>query len=94
MNVNDASRIVIEGSRVMLQIVASLTDDSRGIVYNNIMFIVQATLVVAKLLEYFIIELKLLQINQVNTEDTDVKHTNIATFYNQNLIRNYLQNIF
>ncbi len=42
MSVNDASRIVINDSKVMLQIVASLTDDSRGIVYDHNMFIVQA----------------------------------------------------
>ncbi len=53
MSVNDASRFGIEDSRVMLQIVALLTDDSRGIVYNNIMFIVQAISVVAKLLDDF-----------------------------------------
>jgi hypothetical protein len=85
MNVNDASRIVIEDSRVMLQIVASLTDNSRCIIYYCNMFIVQAASVVAKLLEYFVIELKLHQINQ----DTDEKHKNITTFYNQYLIRNY-----
>ncbi len=43
MNVNDASRIVIDESRVTLQIVASLTDDSREIFYNCKMFIEQAT---------------------------------------------------
>ena len=43
MSVNNASRIVIDKSIVMLQTVASLTDDSRGIVYNHNMFIVQAT---------------------------------------------------
>jgi hypothetical protein len=42
MNVNDASRIVIDDSRMMLQIVASLTDNSRGIIYNGNMLIVQA----------------------------------------------------
>ncbi len=51
MNVNDSSKIVIEDCRVMLLIVASFTDDSRGIIYNNIMFIVQAISVVAKLLD-------------------------------------------
>ncbi len=35
MSVNDASRIVIDDFRVMLQIVASLTDNSRGIIYDN-----------------------------------------------------------
>jgi hypothetical protein len=43
MSVNDAFRIVIDDSRVMLQIVASLSDDSRGIIYDCNMFIVQAT---------------------------------------------------
>ncbi len=42
MSVNNASRIVIDKSIVMLQTVASLTDDSRGIVYDHNMFIVQA----------------------------------------------------
>ncbi len=43
MNVKDASRIVIDDSRVTLQIVASLTDDSRGVIYDCNMFMVQAT---------------------------------------------------
>jgi hypothetical protein len=43
MSVNDASRIVIDDSRVMLQIVASLTDNSRGIIYDHNMLTVQAT---------------------------------------------------
>ncbi len=43
MSVNDTSRIVIDDSRVMLQIVASLTDNSRGIIYDCNMFIVQGT---------------------------------------------------
>ncbi len=43
MSVNDASRIVIPYSRVMLQIVTSLMDDSRGIIYYHNMLIVQAT---------------------------------------------------
>jgi hypothetical protein len=43
MSVNDTSRIVIDNTRVMHQIVASLTDDSRGIIYDCNMFIVQAT---------------------------------------------------
>jgi hypothetical protein len=34
MSANDASRITIGASRVMLQIVASLTDNSTGIIYN------------------------------------------------------------
>jgi hypothetical protein len=42
MSVNDTSRIVIDDSRVMLRIVASQTDDSRGIIYSICMFIVQA----------------------------------------------------
>jgi hypothetical protein len=42
MAVNDDSRFVIDDSRVMLQIVASITDDSGGIIYDQNMFIVQA----------------------------------------------------
>ncbi len=43
MSVNDACRIVIYDSRVMLQIVASPTDNSRGIIDDCNMFIAQAT---------------------------------------------------
>jgi hypothetical protein len=43
MSENDASRIIIDDSRVTLQIVASLTGDSQGIIYNCNMLIVQAT---------------------------------------------------
>ncbi len=43
MSVNDASMIIIDNYRVALQIVASLTDDSRGSIYDHNMFIVQAT---------------------------------------------------
>ncbi len=43
MSENDASKIRIDDSRVMVQIAASLTDNSRGIIYNCNMFIVQAT---------------------------------------------------
>jgi hypothetical protein len=43
MSVNDASQIISDASRVMLQTVASLTDDSRGIIYNHSVVIVQAT---------------------------------------------------
>ncbi len=42
MSVNDASRIIIDDSRVMLQIVLSLADDSRDVIYDHNMFIVQA----------------------------------------------------
>ncbi len=40
--VNDTSGIIIENSKVMLQIGASITDDSKGVIYNRNMFIVQA----------------------------------------------------
>ncbi len=43
MSVRDAYRIVIDDFRVMLQNVVSLTDDSRGIMNNRNLFIVQAT---------------------------------------------------
>jgi len=39
---NDASRTVIDDLRVILEIVASLTDDSRVVIYDHV-FIVQAT---------------------------------------------------
>ncbi len=39
MSVNDATRILIDTSRVTLQIVASLTDNSRGAIYDHNMFI-------------------------------------------------------
>jgi len=42
MSVNDTSRIAIDNSTAMLQIVVSLTDDSRGIIYDRNMFIAQA----------------------------------------------------
>ncbi len=44
MSENDASRIVIGNFRAMLQIVASLTDDSGSVIYDRNMFIVQATI--------------------------------------------------
>ncbi len=37
------ARVVNYALRVMLQIVASLTDDSRAVIYDRNMFIVQAT---------------------------------------------------
>jgi hypothetical protein len=43
MSENDASRIVNDNSKATLQIAASLTDDSRGVIYNSNMFTVQAT---------------------------------------------------
>ncbi len=42
MSVNDVPRIVIDNSRVMLQIVESITDESRGVIYNR-MFKEEAT---------------------------------------------------
>jgi hypothetical protein len=41
--VNDAPSFVIDNCGVTLQIVASLADDSRGIIYHHNMFIVLAT---------------------------------------------------
>ena len=43
MSVNDAPRIVIDDSWVKLQIMVPLTDNSRAIIYDHNMFIVQAT---------------------------------------------------
>ncbi len=40
MGENDASRIVIDNSSVTLQIEASLTDDSRGVIHDHNMFTV------------------------------------------------------
>ncbi len=37
------SQYAIDDSRVTLQIVASLTDNSRGVIYDQNMFVVQAT---------------------------------------------------
>ncbi len=45
MSVNDAFKIALDDSRVMLQIVASLIDNSRGIIYDCNVFIIQATVV-------------------------------------------------
>ncbi len=42
MSVNDASRIVFDDPRAMLQIETALTDNSRGITYDRNMFIVYA----------------------------------------------------
>ena len=36
-------RGIMDDSGVMLQIVASLTDDSRGVIYNHNMFTIQGT---------------------------------------------------
>ncbi len=43
MSVNGTSRIAIDKCRMMLQIVMSLTDDSRGVIYDYYMFMEQAT---------------------------------------------------
>ncbi len=40
MSENDTSRIIFKNSRVTLQIVALLTDDSSGFIYDHNMFIV------------------------------------------------------
>ncbi len=45
MCLNDASNIVIDDSRVKLQIVAPLTDDSGGVIYNQNMFIVNVLVI-------------------------------------------------
>jgi hypothetical protein len=42
MSENNASRFLIDNSRVMLQTVASLTGNSRGVIHDRYMFIVQA----------------------------------------------------
>jgi hypothetical protein len=45
MSVNDVPRTVIDDPRVMLQIVASLTEYSRGVIYDSNLLIVQATVI-------------------------------------------------
>ncbi len=57
-----SARVINYAPRVMLQIVASLTDDSRGVIYNCHGFIVQATgcriLTMTSTLVYYIIVVK------------------------------------
>jgi hypothetical protein len=43
MSVNNTPRVITEDSRVTLKILASLTDDSRGVNYDCNMFIDHAT---------------------------------------------------
>jgi hypothetical protein len=43
MNANDTFKITIDDSRAMLQIVASLTNNFRVVIYDCNMFIAQAT---------------------------------------------------
>jgi hypothetical protein len=43
MIISDASRSVVKDFRVMLQLVASLTNNSRGIIYDLNMFIIEFT---------------------------------------------------
>jgi hypothetical protein len=50
MSLNDASRIVIDDYRLMLQIVASLTHNSKGVNYGHKMFIVQVTIQMSQLM--------------------------------------------
>jgi hypothetical protein len=44
MSVNDATRIIIDDSRVALQIVASLIDNTGGVFYDHNVFIVLGSL--------------------------------------------------
>ena len=48
MSVNDVPRTISEDSRGTLQIVASLTDDSRGVIYDINIFIIQFNVLVKK----------------------------------------------
>ncbi len=43
MSANGTTRSIIDDSRVTLQIVASITDNSRGVTYDCNMFIILAT---------------------------------------------------
>jgi hypothetical protein len=51
LSVNDTSRIVIDGSKVMLQIVESLTGDSRNVTCDCNVFLVQAIDVLSYILK-------------------------------------------
>jgi hypothetical protein len=57
MSVNDASRIVIDDPRVMLQIMTLLTDNSRIAIYDRNMLIVQATVLISLLWKIVICKL-------------------------------------
>ncbi len=52
LSVNDTSRIVIDGSKVMLQIVESLTGDSRNVTCDCNVFLVQAIDVLSYILKW------------------------------------------
>ncbi len=50
MSVKDTSRVIIDDSRVILNMVASLTDNSKGVIYDSYMFIVHAISLLWKML--------------------------------------------
>jgi hypothetical protein len=52
MSEKNAPRIVIDDSRVTIQILVSLTDDTRNAIYNHNMFILKTTDVQVKNLFY------------------------------------------
>jgi hypothetical protein len=47
------AKVINYAPRVLLQIVVSFTDDPRGFIYNYIMFIVLATVMILPLLQGF-----------------------------------------
>ncbi len=65
MNVNDASWIIINYSRVMLQIVASVTDNSRVVIRDRNIFIVQAPGFICKINTVLQIVKSKTQINKI-----------------------------
>jgi hypothetical protein len=50
MSVYDASRVIIDDSIVTLNVVASLTYNSKGVIYDSYMFIVHAISLLWKML--------------------------------------------
>jgi len=61
----DASRIIINDSRVMLQIVLPVTYYSRGVVYDCNMFIAQATGVLYQSLSFCLISLLFIKLKGI-----------------------------
>jgi hypothetical protein len=57
---NDTSRIIIDDSRVPLQIMASLMEDSRSIIDDRKNFIVEAT--------SWMVVLKILKVGQISLQ--------------------------
>jgi hypothetical protein len=65
MSLIDASRIVIDAYRVMLQIVAPLTYYSRDVIYDRKMFIAQAIGVLYQSLSFCLISLLFIKLKGI-----------------------------